>query len=47
MYTFWNLWKERNRRTFEAKEAQLTSVLQLIKEEANLRFQGCGALDVS
>ena len=47
MYTFWNLWKERNRRTFEAKEAQPTSVLQLIKEEANLRFRACGAPDVS
>jgi len=33
MYTFSNIWKERNQRTFEAKEAQPTSALQLIKEE--------------
>jgi hypothetical protein len=42
MYTFWNLWKERNRRTFEGKEAEPATVLQLVKDEANLCFQACG-----
>ncbi|RLN00393.1 uncharacterized protein C2845_PM06G25860 [Panicum miliaceum] len=47
MYTAWNLWKERNRRIFEGKQAEPTTVLQLIKEEANLGFRPCGARDVS
>ena len=47
MYTVWNLWKERNRRIFEAKEVQPLTVLQLVKEKANLRFRACGAPVVS
>ena len=47
MYTVWNLWKERNRRIFEAGEVQPLTVLQLVKEEANLRFRACGAPVVS
>ena len=42
MYTVWNIWKERHRRTFEAREAQPVVVLHLIKEEVNLRSRACG-----
>ena len=47
MHTAWNIWKERNRRIFEAREVQPLTVLQLVKEEANLRFRACGAPVVS
>ena len=46
MYTAWNLWKERNRRTFEAKAAEPGTILHLIKEEVNLCFQACGKPEV-
>ena len=42
MYTVWNIWKERHRRTFEAREAQPVVELHLIKEEVNLRSRACG-----
>ena len=42
MYTVWNIWKKRNRRIFEAKEADQVTVLHLIKEEVDLRFRACG-----
>ena len=42
MYTVWNLWKERNRRIFEGKEADPVTVFQFIREEMGLRAQACG-----
>jgi len=42
IYTVWNLWNERNRRTFQGKEAEPLMVLQLIKEEIGLRLRACG-----
>ena len=47
MYTVWTIWKERNRRTFDDREADSVTVLQLIKEEMNLRFLACGTPVVS
>ena len=42
MYTVWNLWKERNRRIFEGKEADPVTVFQFMREEMGLRAQACG-----
>ncbi|KAF8689349.1 hypothetical protein HU200_041888 [Digitaria exilis] len=37
IYTAWNVWKERNRRVFEGKSASPSAIINLIKEEANIR----------
>jgi hypothetical protein len=42
MYTTWNIWKERNRRTFQEAERTPIQVLGLIKEELGLMTQACG-----
>ena len=42
MYTVWNIWKKRNRRIFEVKEADQVTVLHLINEEVDLQFRACG-----
>jgi hypothetical protein len=41
IYTAWNIWKERNRRIFEAKAATPQRVFQLIKDEMALRASAC------
>lgn len=41
MYTIWNIWKERNRRTFQEAERTPIQVLGLIKEERGLMTQAC------
>jgi hypothetical protein len=41
IYTAWNIWKERNRRIFEAKTATPRRVFQLIKDEMALRASAC------
>jgi hypothetical protein len=33
IYFWWNIWKERNRRTFQNKNLQLEEVAYLCKEE--------------
>ncbi|OEL25479.1 hypothetical protein BAE44_0013503, partial [Dichanthelium oligosanthes] len=43
MYTAWNLWKERNRRTFEGQAKQLMQVANEIKEEMAVRRRACGS----
>ncbi|KAF8709949.1 hypothetical protein HU200_029669 [Digitaria exilis] len=37
IYTASNVWKERNRRVFEGKSASPSAIINLIKEEANIR----------
>jgi hypothetical protein len=41
IYTTWNLWKERNRRIFEAKSSRPPRLLQLIEDEMALRDMAC------
>jgi hypothetical protein len=41
IYTAWNIWKERNRRIFEAKTATPRRVFQLVKGEMALRTGAC------
>jgi hypothetical protein len=42
IYTAWNIWKERNRRVFEQKNALPRSILQQIKDEMATREIACG-----
>lgn len=42
IYTWWNLWKERNRRIFQQQAKQPRQVLTMIKEEMKLRQQALG-----
>lgn len=36
VYIAWNIWKERNRRVFQATNAQVPTILQLVKDEIGL-----------
>ncbi|KAF8728090.1 hypothetical protein HU200_018669 [Digitaria exilis] len=42
IYTACNIWRERNRRIFEAKSAMPMRVVTMIKDEARLCYQACG-----
>jgi hypothetical protein len=42
MYTVWHLWKEHNRRVFDGKSTSPRQIMNLIKEELQLRLQACG-----
>jgi hypothetical protein len=41
MYMAWNIWKERNRRIFDAKSTTSRRVLQLIQNEIVMRASAC------
>jgi hypothetical protein len=43
MYMAWNIWKERNRRIFDAKSTTSRRVLQLIQNEIAMRASACGS----
>lgn len=47
MYAAWNVWKERNRRTFEGRSATSLQVFCLVKEEIAVRQQTVGGPSVS
>ncbi|KAG2560618.1 hypothetical protein PVAP13_8KG080484 [Panicum virgatum] len=44
MYTAWNLWKERNRHSFEHTSSDTVRVLQDIKVEVSVQKLACGGL---
>ena len=46
MYSAWNIWKERNRRTFEGTTRTLAQVLRLIKEELGLFSRALGKIQL-
>jgi hypothetical protein len=43
MCTTWNLWKERNRRIFQGLFSTTATVVQMIKDELQLRATALGA----
>jgi len=47
MYTAWNLWKERNRHSFEHTSSDTVRVLQDIKVEVSVQKLACGGLVIS
>jgi len=46
MYTAWNIWNERNRRTFRGVSLPSLSLLPLIKAEMEVRRQACEVREV-
>ncbi|RCV34837.1 hypothetical protein SETIT_7G189700v2 [Setaria italica] len=43
IYTWWNIWNERNRRIFQGIQAMPQAVFGFIEEEISLRQRACGA----
>jgi hypothetical protein len=46
-YMAWNVWNERNRRTFQGVSQSSTRILGLIKEEMEVRRQACEGREVT
>jgi len=46
MYKAWNIWNERNRRTFRGVSLPSLSLLPLIKAEMEVRWQACEVREV-
>jgi hypothetical protein len=44
IYSAWHIWKERNRRIFENKSVHPRRILQMIKDELELRASACRGL---
>ena len=41
IYTSWNVWNERNRRIFQGTSQSPAQILNLIKQEMDIRRQAC------
>ena len=45
IYFWWNIWKERNRRTFRQEQKTVTEITYLIKEDVQQFQQAVGVVN--